>query len=117
MKIEIIIDPLKKFTNHSHVEIYDTLGYLPSWVINEEYFDKDLFTALDAQYCCGLYESDFVTISEDGVYKYKDDQGGEDPELYPLIKITRGKEIFYQYKYGLVSIINENKESFNARMD
>ena len=116
MKIDLIIDPLNKFSKYSEQEIFDTLGVLPQWVINESYFDKDLFAALDTQYCCGMYKSDNVTISENGIYKY--DNGEEkDDHLYPLIKIIRGEETFYQYLYGLVSIVQEDGSSYATRMD
>ena len=51
------------------------------------------------------------------IYRYKDIDGGEDPDLYPLAKIERGDETFYQYQYGLVAIVQKDGSSFCTRMD
>ena len=116
MKIEIILDPVGEFKEFEANYIMESLGFLPDWVINEEYFDKDLRTALDEQYCCGLYDTKFASIDSNGTYKYKDNDG-EDPDLYPMIKIVRGNETFYQYKYGLIGIVQKDGSSFCGRMD
>lgn len=107
----IELDPLAKF-NYQPEEIYHILGLLPGWVMNEEFMDKPLKEALDKQYGFGLYESSGQTITADGVYQYP-----EDPDLYPLIKIQRKDETFYQYQYAMVAIVQKDGSTFVTRMD
>ena len=112
MIIENEFDPFDQFTNYTNSELNNTLGFLPGWVVNPEYFEFNLIEALNKQYNFGLFESKETIITEDGIYKYPGD-----PDLYPIIKIVRGKETFYQYLYGLIGIIKEDGTSYAARMD
>lgn len=106
------VDPLDKFHHMTDNEIYQTLGALPYWVINEQYMEIPLKEALDKQYGFGLYKSTGQTIEKDGTYKFPGD-----PNLYPLIKIERKDEIFYQYLYGMVVFVNKDGTTFVTRMD
>lgn len=112
MNIEFTVDPLFKFTDYTEEEILTSLGFLPEWVINSEYFDKPLVKALDEQYGYGLYESSSGSVTEDGIFQYPND-----PDMYPLIKIQRGDETFYQYLYGMVSIVQKDGSSYITRLD
>jgi len=110
--IKITIDPLSKYNHLSQEEIFDTLGALPHWAINPDYLDVPLKEALDKQYNFGLYESSGQTITKEGIYQYP-----EDPDLYPLIKIQRKDEIFYQYRYAIIAIVQKDGSWFASRMD
>ena len=106
------IDPLDKFNHYSQSEIYNNLGTLLSWVLNGNYCKKPLKEALNDQYGFGLFEMTGGTITKDGVHQYPEDQ-----DLYPLIKIKRLNETFYQYLYAIVAIVQEDRSSFIIRMD
>lgn len=110
--IKMTIDPLNKFNDYDLNSIYDMLGTLPYWAINPKYLDKPLKEALDNQYGFGLYESTGQTITEDGIYKYP-----KDPDSYPLIKIERKDETFYQYLHAIISIVQKDGSNFSSRMD
>lgn len=112
IEVDYEVDPNNKFPHLSRHDMYSTLGYLPGWVMNSEFFDKPLKEALDEQYCCGLFEMTGGVIDSNGVFRYP-----EDPELHPLIKIIRGKETFYQYQSAIVAIVQEDGSTFMTRMD
>jgi len=105
------MDPLNKFQDMSKVHIMNNLGYVPSWAGNIEYKDLPLKDALEIQYQ-PLYEIKGGIVDENGIYKFPGD-----PELYPLIKLTRNDEILYQYIFGMVSIVQEDGSSYVTRMD
>jgi len=111
--IKMTIDPLDKFEDlYNDEQIYNLLGTLPYWTINPDYLDKPLKEALDSQYGFGLFEATGQTITKDGIYQYP-----EDPDLYPLIKIVRHDETFYQYQYAMVAIVQKDGNTFVTRMD
>ena len=112
MNIIALIDPSKKFENLNKSDLMMSLGYIPGWVVNQEFFEKPLKEALDLQYGFGMFEMTGGEVTEDGVYKYP-----QDPDLYPLIKITRGEETLYQYQYGIVAIVQKDGSAFVTRMD
>jgi len=111
MNISIDFNPTGKcLANPIHYN--DMLGMLPQWLDNDQYEDKTAKEALDAQYCCGLYNSSEVVVSEEGLYMFPGD-----PTLYPIVKIKRKDETIYIYEYALVAIIDSNGNSFATRID
>jgi hypothetical protein len=69
--------------------------------------------ALETQYGFGpLTEIKGATVDQDGVMSYPGD-----PDLYPLVEITRNDETFYMYQHAIVSIVSSNGNRFVTRMD
>lgn len=112
MKYIATLDPLAKFTHVDDEYIKQSLGLLPGWVVNSEFENVPLKKALNDQYGFGMYENEEASIDENGVYKYPSDE-----DLYPLVKIIRGNEIFYQYEYALIAIVQKDGSSYCSRMD
>lgn len=92
-------------------EIFISLGYLPGWVLNKEYFHLPLKEAMDTQYPFGLYETPGATLDEQECFVYPGD-----PSLHPLIRIERGDEVFLQYEHALVAFKGPSS-TFITRMD
>lgn len=108
MKIEI--NPTGNDTTQKEF-IQSLLGMIPFWLDNSE--EETAFNALKSQYLYGfMSESKDTEIEEDGTYLYPGD-----PPIYPIVKITRGKETVYIYHYGLVAIVQPNGDSYATRMD
>ena len=112
MKIETTFDPLKKFQKHICSELLEACGLLPHWVVNPEFSHIPLKEAMETQYGFPMIEMEKSTISETGVMRYP-----EDPDMYPMIKIVRGDETFYQYDYGVVAFVQNDGSSYVTRMD
>ena len=112
MSIEITVDPLNKFYKHTQNEIMELCGIIPHFVVAKNYRHYRLKEALESQYGFPVYEIEEATISPEGVYSYP-----EDPDMYPLIKMTRDGETFYQYAYGIVAVIGSDGTSYVTRMD
>lgn len=112
MKEEMTIDPLRQFSDISECKISQSLGILPHYVMNEDYFHKDLKAALKEQYKFGMFELTGGKIDDKGIFEYPGD-----PELFPLIKIVRGDEIYYQYEHAIVAIVQKDGSTFITRLD
>ena len=109
--IAIHIDPLREYTDVSKTKLLEACGFLPAWVTSQVHLHLTLQEALDAQYCCGLFEMD-GSVSPEGLFTYPGD-----PDLHPFIKINRGEETFYQYRNAIGAIINEKGKTYITRMD
>jgi hypothetical protein len=111
MKLQAIIDPMGKYDHMDETTFHNVIGWIPGWVFNAEFYDAPVKDALTEQYGFGELNSMNGKLDEDGVYTYP-----EDPDLYPLIKMTRGDETVFQYPYGIVAIRNADGD-FITRMD
>jgi len=109
--ITVQFDPCNNFKDSPSEVLYEACGWLPGWVLNQEYMELNCLNALMEQYCCYMGNTDGFEF-HDGVLSFP-----EDPDFYPLIKITRGQETFYQYQYSLVCIVQENGDFIVTRMD
>jgi len=116
-----ILDPTGHFTKHiSSLEqktlakqnLAEACGLIPNWVMDYEYDDLNMKDMLQKYYPFGMFPIPKTTVSDSGVFSYP-----EDPDLYPLVKMSRGEEIIYQYQYGLVAIVQPDGSAFCTRMD
>lgn len=113
MNISYSVDPTNNFLRTPNEDLLEACGFIPHWVVSPEFQELPLQEALEIQYGFGsLIEMTGSKINENGVMSYPGD-----PDLYPLIRINRGDEIFYQYQYGIVAFINKDKDVFITRMD
>jgi len=115
-QVQTTLDPLNKFTKYKAYEIADVCGILPIWVLNYNFFDKPLKDALKIQYGFPFGDDDMSNftgnVEADGTFTYP-----EDPTKYPLIRIVRGSETFYQYLDSWVAIVQEDGSFYVDRMD
>lgn len=110
--IDIVVDPLGHYSKIPSRKIAFSCGILPVWVIKPEYINLPLLKTLKLQYHFPIHELDGATVADDGIFKYPND-----PDQYPLIKIQRGKETFYQYEHAMIAIVQEDGSSYVTRMD
>jgi hypothetical protein len=109
----VTLDPLDQYKDYTVPQMAEWLGFLPGWVINPAHQAEPLAEALKNQYGFGpLTEMKGGYVDEAGVYHYPDDE-----DLYPLVAIERGWEMFYQYPYAIVAIRAGTGETFVTRMD
>lgn len=110
--MKFIIDPTNSF-NIGEGTINDILGILPLWV-SEIPEDEDLKNGLEEAYGMGsLYSMTGGLVEEEGTYIYP-----SDPELKPLVRCDRVNETYYQYHYGIISIVyKDGRDTFVTRMD
>jgi len=116
------IDPTGHFTDHignpdqlrfATDNLLEACGFIPEWVMyDKDHDDLNMKDMLETHYPYGMFEIDNSIIDSDGTYHYP-----EDPDMYPLIKMERGEETLYQYKYGLVAIVQKDGSLFVTRMD
>jgi hypothetical protein len=112
MPHEIIFDPTGYHSAYNSEHILELLGLPPLWALDGRTIHLPLKETFEHFYPFGLYEFKNAMITSDGVY-----HSPGDSDLHPYIKITRGKETFYQYDYGIVAIVQEDGSSFVTRMD
>lgn len=112
--VKTTVDPMGKYPNASGEQIFLACGQVPVWLNDLNNPDHESIKSIFSRfYVFGVFETKGGIVDEEGVYKYPND-----PDLYPLIKMERGNEIVYQYRSGLVSIIDvETGNSFVTRMD
>jgi hypothetical protein len=105
-------DPTKSFTDISHQDIANSLGLVSQIMFDVRASKLNMWDALDRgyQHRGGLLVGN-ATIGDDLSYNFPGD-----PPLKPLAKYTRGKEIAYQYQYGLMMVEKEGKLTA-TRMD
>lgn len=111
-KVNLIIqiDPLNVF-DLPIAYINESLGLIPMFLANREK-EETVKEALTLGYGFGeLFEMKHGTIHK-YIYKYEDD-----PDLYPLAKMTSGDTVVLQYKYGIVAILEKDGTTFVTRMD
>lgn len=113
LEVKFNFDPLGAYANVSPYTLQDLAGFLPGWAANPDYMDKPIREAMDIQYDFGLhqFDPDKSSVDERGVYRYPGD-----PDMSPVLKITRGDEVMYVYEYGIVAFVND-AETFVTRMD
>ncbi len=111
-KLQVFVDPTLHFNEVSTEQIIEEYGLVPHFVVNPEFEGMPLKQSLADQYGFNLYEFTGGTIHSNGVYSSNDG----DPDLWPLMKIIRGNETFYQYHYAVVAIVNADS-TFVTRMD
>lgn len=95
-------DPLYQFQGYDGMEILEICGLLPQWALDKNFLDKGIVETMSALYGFPIYPLDGATVDENGVMRYPGD-----PDSYPLLKIIRGTETMYQYKYGFVAFVTE----------
>jgi len=106
------LDPFKVFADYYPNYAESLVGLVPDWLVNPEFKDCGAEYALKAQY---LYPASVMSGEiENDLYVSK---FSEDRNLYPVIRIERGKEIILQYEYGIVAIIKEDGTQTIVRMD
>lgn len=108
------LDPCDIFYKRGATEesILNALGYVPGWVVDEWYLDVPLRKALEEQYKFPMPPIEDFIVNDDASLQYPGD-----PALYPLVKIKRGEETFYQYEHSWVCIKQKDGSTFITRMD
>jgi hypothetical protein len=112
MKIELTIDPYQRYTQASLEQVLEICGLLPYWVTDPDLFHLPLKEALTKSYGFGELSEMQGFVECDGVLRYP-----EDPTMWPLLRINRGDEVFWQYEYGIVLLVDSNGNNFITRMD
>lgn len=113
MKTSATLDPQAAYTHIGNSELIESLGPLPLWVLNPEFFPLSLREALETQYGFGsLIPIEGGTVTSDFTFIYPGD-----PPLLPLIVIQRGDETFIQYQYAIVALLEKSGSVFVSRMD
>jgi len=96
--------------NDDQSYLMEMIGILPHWLAvgDKSLPAKEIF---DAAYDFGLFSITGGKIDDNGIFSYP-----EDPPLYPIAKVIRGKEIIYFYESAIVAIVSKD-ETFVTRMD
>jgi hypothetical protein len=112
MHVSLTFDPLNKYP--ADADLQEACGLLPIFAMDPEYIHLPLREAMEIQYGFGpLMEMKGGTVT--GTYAYL---SPGDPPLYPYVIITRGNEVFVEYPYGIVALIDQQTgDTFVTRMD
>lgn len=112
MSIRYELDPFRKFTHLGSNHLYALIGQIPIW-LDEEYTNflsaEEVF---ESRYPFPMSELEGKIVNDLYVSKFK-----EDPKLYPLVKLYRGKEVILQYDFAIVAVIREDGTQHITRMD
>lgn len=111
---DIEFDPLDKFQHIPPAMLANMIGFLPEWAANANLEHLSLREAMELQYGFGPLHpfSADSTIDTQGIMRYPGD-----PDMYPLLRLTRGDEQMYIYQYGIVAFIGPDQSTFITRMD
>ena len=112
MNIQLTFDPTKYWSGLSKNEIIRTCWSLPLWAANPFLLSTPLQQAFEAQYPFPMPPIENGTITSTGIFQYPGD-----PDLYPLIKLERGPETLYIYKYAIIAIVKADGSPFCSRMN
>jgi hypothetical protein len=95
----VLTDPLDKFEGVHGSKLIAACGYLLPWAVNGiSTLEENLLNKYEFFY--GWNKPDCPTkITDEGVYSYP-----QDPDLSPLVTITRGTETMHIYQYGIVAV-------------
>jgi len=108
---EVIVDPEDKYSHMSIHQLGEMMGVLPMWVDYED--PRSIREQFNEKYQFGLFEMTGGTVDpETGVHSYP-----EDPDLWPIGKMTLRDEIVWFYPYAMVAIKQADGSMFVTRMD
>ena len=108
-------DPLHHFLGqYSPKFMVQMCKVIKSWAFAvEEGLYEDMYELINGHYQGGVYESKGGEVLENGIYKYP-----EDPDLYPVCKITAVNEIYFFYEYDFLAIRDkETNDTHLYRVD
>lgn len=109
---DIEIDPTGHYPDINPSRLLGACGVIPMWVAADRSPDNTIFDILEREYQFPLFEMHGSTITNEGVHQYP-----EDPDLYPLIQLTRGEEVMYVYQYAITAIVSPDGSTFVVRID
>lgn len=89
-------------------KIFNALGLIPSFLADERY--ETLRERLEKNYQFGTWPITGGKV-ENSLFKYP-----EDPDQYPLCKVSLGDEVVYQYLHSIIAVVTPD-ETFVTRMD
>jgi len=111
--LQAVADPLDKFQDIETNRLINACGLIPGWVLNPASWGETLIETLSRNYPFGLHPMPPGSKIENKVHKYP-----EDPDLYPLLEITRRDETLLQYQYGIVAVLDPDGQTvLITRMD
>ena len=113
MKRKMTFDPMEKFQHIPIRHLFDACGYLIPWALDENCNRMTIKQCYEHFYKFGMNNTPGTEVDkETGVWKYPGD-----PDLYPIMRMTRGDEVIYFYQHALVAWFDKDNVLFATRMD
>ena len=112
--LQINLDPFSHYDNMPFEYMLTMAGLIPQWLDDPNFSELEVIQVFDICYAHGggfrpmegFTHDDEYTLSYTG-----------DPDMYPLIQITRGLEQVYIYQHSWVGVVGLDGSFQVARMD